>query len=46
MRNPHPVGVGDSAPDLTLRDHDGAEVRLSSYWREQPVALIFLRHFG
>ncbi len=46
LRNPHPVAVGDPAPDLILRDQDGVEVRLSSYWRERPVALIFLRHFG
>ena len=34
--------VGDEAPDFTLRTTDGtAEVQLSSYMGECPVALIF-----
>ncbi len=37
---------GDKAPNLTLRDSTGAEVALSDLWREQPLALVFLRHFG
>lgn len=40
------VGVGDAAPDATLRDADGAEVLLSAFWAERPAALVFLRHFG
>jgi peroxiredoxin len=37
---------GDSAPDLRLRDSSGAEVALADLWRERPLALVFLRHFG
>lgn len=45
---PSEVVVGDSAPDLTLRDAGNAEVRLSDLWSSAPRALVivFLRHFG
>jgi len=32
--------------DLTLPDHDGTPVRLGDLWRERPVALVWLRHYG
>jgi hypothetical protein len=32
--------------DVTLSDHTGAAVRLGDLWRDQPVVLVFLRHFG
>lgn len=38
---------GDPAPDLTLaRADDGTPVRLSDLWREKPLLLVFVRHFG
>ena len=37
---------GTSAPDLELLDHTGASRRLSSYWSDGPVLLMFWRHFG
>ena len=40
------VGVGDRAPDVTIRDEDGREVALSSFWTQRPTALVFVRHFG
>jgi peroxiredoxin len=40
------VMVGAQAPDITLRDEDGNEVALAAYWRERPVVLVFIRHFG
>jgi peroxiredoxin len=40
------VGLGDKAPDVVLRDSNDDEIRLSSLWRERPLALVFLRHFG
>jgi hypothetical protein len=40
------LAVGDPAPDLVLLDAAEREVRLSALWRERPLALIFLRHFG
>jgi hypothetical protein len=32
--------------DLVLPDHDGEPVRLADLWRDQPVALVWLRHYG
>jgi peroxiredoxin len=40
------IAAGDPAPDATLTDTEGAELTLSSLWKEKPVALVFLRHFG
>lgn len=38
---------GEPAPDLTLaRATDGAPVRLSDLWRDKPLMLVFVRHFG
>lgn len=39
---------GDFAPDVTLRDTDGAEGRLSDLWTRTPrgLAVVFFRHFG
>ena len=31
---------------LELEDTTGARVRLGSLWRDRPVVLIFVRHFG
>ncbi|MDX2159856.1 MAG: hypothetical protein SF162_00885 [bacterium] len=38
--------VGAPAPDGIVRDVQGAEVTISSLWKERPVLLTFLRHFG
>ncbi|PZR98763.1 MAG: hypothetical protein DLM69_08255 [Candidatus Chloroheliales bacterium] len=39
--------VGQPAPDATVQDIAGREVRLSSLWQgEQPLVLVFIRHFG
>jgi peroxiredoxin len=32
--------------DITLPDADGADVRLGDLWADEPVVLIFLRHYG
>jgi peroxiredoxin len=37
---------GDAAPDLALADATGASVQLSDLWRERPLLLVFLRHYG
>jgi hypothetical protein len=31
---------------IELSDADGGRVRLGELWRERPVALVFVRHFG
>jgi peroxiredoxin len=39
--------VGQPAPDVAVQDMAGREVRLSSLWQgEQPLVLVFVRHFG
>jgi peroxiredoxin len=40
------IEKGDAAPDVTLRDATGTLQRLSELWRERPLVLAFLRHFG
>ena len=37
---------GDSAPDVVLSDSQGQPVPLSDTWRDGPVLLNFIRHFG
>ncbi|MEQ6902053.1 peroxiredoxin [Nocardioides sp. YIM 152588] len=36
-----PLGVGDAAPDFTLRDQFGQEVSLASYRGSKAVAVVF-----
>lgn len=38
--------AGDAVPDVTLTDGAGGPVRLSDLWRERPLLLVFLRHYG
>jgi len=40
------VKVGDAAPDFSLRDFSGREMRLSSFQGREFVVLIFLRSFS
>ena len=41
-----PLSIGDSAPDVTLRDHEDRPVRLLDLWQAAPLALFFVRHYG
>lgn len=36
----------DTIGAMTVLDEQGTLVRLDSLWREQPAALVFIRHFG
>jgi hypothetical protein len=36
----------DDLAELTLKDEDGRDVRLGDTWRDGPVALVWLRHYG
>jgi peroxiredoxin len=38
--------AGDLAPDLELLDHLGQGVRLSQFWSDHALLLVFLRHLG
>lgn len=41
-----PPQVGEMAPDLALRDSSGTERRVSEWWDDGPVHLVFMRHYG
>jgi hypothetical protein len=34
------------AADLTVALSDNSTKRLSEFWQERPLVLVFLRHFG
>ena len=40
------MSIVERLQDVAALDLDGREVRLGSLWRERPVVLVFLRHFG
>jgi len=41
-----PPQAGDQAPDLELLDSTGALRRISDFWAEGPLHLLFMRQFG
>jgi len=41
-----PPARADGLADIVLPDHDGNDVRLGNLWRDRPVALVWLRHYG
>jgi hypothetical protein len=40
------VNVAERIADLVLPDQDGHHVTLGTLWSKQPVALVWLRHYG
>jgi hypothetical protein len=40
------MSVTESLAPVTVLDTVGAPVVLGSLWKERPVALVFIRHFG
>lgn len=40
-----PVQIGDSAPDFTLTDLNGATVTLSAVRKKRPTVLVFYRGY-
>jgi len=34
------------APDAAVTLSDGAEIRLSAFWQDRTLVLVFLRHLG
>jgi hypothetical protein len=42
----NPPSRADALADIVLPDQDGNEVRLGDLWRDGPVALVWLRHYG
>ena len=41
-----PPRHGAQLKDVVVSDESGSEVRLGELWRDQPVVLVFLRHYG
>jgi hypothetical protein len=42
----HPPSSADALADIELLDQDSEPVRLGDLWRDGPVALVWLRHYG
>lgn len=40
------MSVTSKLADIELLDPQGRAVRLGTFWRERPVVLVFVRHFG
>jgi hypothetical protein len=38
--------IGQPAPEVVFLAEGDREVPLASLWRDAPVVLVFLRHFG
>ena len=45
-QSPNPPRTADGLADITLPDSEGNDVRLGDLWRDGPVALVWLRHYG
>jgi peroxiredoxin len=42
----NPPEKADALADIQLLDHDGNPVRLGELWQDEPVALVWVRHYG
>ena len=40
------MSIADKLSSIEVLDPDGHPVKLGSLWREKPVVLVFVRHFG
>ena len=40
------VSLADDLAPIAVTDLGGAQVPLGTLWRERPVVLVFIRHFG
>jgi hypothetical protein len=40
------VRIDEEAARVRVRDLEGGEHELQELWRDRPVVLVFLRHFG
>lgn len=40
------MSLADDLAPLSVIDPDAGEVALGSLWRDRPVVLVFIRHFG
>jgi hypothetical protein len=40
------MGTAKKLSGIGLSDWQGKRVRLEALWKEQPIVLVFIRHFG
>ncbi len=40
------AGVARRLSNIELLDWQGAPRRLETFWKERPIVLVFIRHFG
>jgi hypothetical protein len=40
------MGIATRLSGIELSDWTGESVRLGSLWKDQPIVLVFIRHFG
>jgi hypothetical protein len=45
-RRTSPPQTADALAEIVLPDHDAEPVRLGDLWRDGPVVLVWLRHYG
>jgi hypothetical protein len=38
--------ISSRAPDVFVTNTEGDSVRISTYWQDNPLVIVFLRHFG
>jgi hypothetical protein len=41
-----PMRTAKKISSIELSDWQGQRVRLETLWKEQPIVLVFIRHFG
>jgi hypothetical protein len=41
-----PPDDASALADIVVKDLEGNEVRLGSFWEDGPAVLVFLRHYG
>lgn len=40
------MGIADRLSGIALSDSSGELRELAAYWQQQPIVLVFIRHFG
>ncbi len=40
------MSLAEALAPIAVTDPDGREVVLGSLWKDRPVVLVFIRHFG
>jgi hypothetical protein len=46
QREDRKVSIASRLSPIEVLDLEGRSVALGSYWKEKPVVLVFIRHFG